>query len=358
MSELLEDILNLDILENLCSGSGVEVNISALASMFSKHRNTIKNHLRELFGHEILNPPVYPFLWIYQEYPLMITVRADLPREEKIERFLKEDEHIFAAFYVRDGEYNTFLIEFFENLFTYGEWRKRIVAENLIPPRETRYPGDAMMFSNQHMIKYQPHSPVINIEERISRGETVTLNGLRLSSICFNILKKLTFGEGIRTNENLLAQKLGVHRRTIERRIKEMLEARIIGPPVCRFPKFFVPPDYILVYYLMEVRKSMDKLLNAIKTDPSIPIALLANIGRYNLLLFGCYANVEEHFRWEELYDSRFPGAIGAMKKLILLPKMMANIDQQKVSLGIIRRRKEMLRGRELVGSVTSVKGG
>jgi hypothetical protein len=142
----------------------------------------------------------------------------------------------------------------------------------------------------------------------------------------------------------MLAQLLNVHRRTIERRIAALLRENIVSKPVCRFPRFFVPPDHILVYCLAEIKRSMGKIQDAIRKDSSIPLALETSMGRYNLLLFKVFRNVEEHFQWEERYDSQFPGCIGAMKKIFLSPHMTASIDQQKVSLSIIKRRKESLR--------------
>jgi hypothetical protein len=72
-------------------------------------------------------------------------------------------------------------------------------------------------------------------------------------------------------------------------------------------------------------------------------MALETSMGRYNLLLFKVYYSVEDHFQWEERYDKRFPGNIGAMKKIVLSPQMTASIDQQKVSLNIIRQKKKWL---------------
>ena len=351
---MLNDMLNLDILENICSGTGVEVNISALANTFKRHRNTIKEQVKALFDYKIINRPIYPFMWLYQEYPLLVIVRADLPKSERTDKFLKEDEHIFGAFYVRDEEYNTLLIEFFKDIYEHGEWRKDIVAESKIPPREIRYPAHALFFSNRHIIKYQPHAPIYRMEELYKNGEELELNGYKLNNLCFQIFKKLVLGEGIRTNENMLAQKLDVHRKTIERRVSDLLKAGIVTKPACRFPKFFVPPDHILVYYLVEVKKSWDKVIKAIKIDPSIPLAMEANVGRYNLLLFGSFLNVEDHFNWEESYDTRFPECIGAMKKIYLSPRMTASIDQQKVSLRIIKSRKEQLYGKGLAETVRS----
>ena len=159
-------------------------------------------------------------------------------------------------------------------------------------------------------------------------------------------------GKCIRTNENLLAQNLDVHRITIERRIQALLKEKIITMPVCRFPNFFVPPNYILVYALLEIRKSWDKIINAIKLDHSIPLAFEANIRRYNLLLFKVFYNVEEQLQWEKKLDERFTGSVGAMRKIILSPEMATSIDQQKVSLNIIKKRKILLHGKELMDSV------
>lgn len=351
---MLNDMLNLEILRNICSGNGVSVNVNALAKKFKKHRNTIKSEIKEIFDNHLINKPIYPFMWLYQEYPLMVVVRADFPRNESIDKFMREDEHIFASFYVRDEEYNTLMIEYHKDMYSYGEWRNQIVKENRIPPREYRYPSDTVFFSNKHFIKYQPYSPIYNFEKKLQEGKDVVFNGCKVSALCFKIIKSLMLGEGIRTNENLLSQTMGVHRRTIEHRISGLLREKIVGVPVCRFPKFFVPPNQILIYCLIEIKKSREKFLNAIKFDPNVPLAIEANVGRYNLLLFKVFFSVEEYFEWEVMYEQRFPDSIGAMKKIFLSPQMTATIDQQKVSLGIIRNRMEMLRGKELIETISA----
>ena len=353
MSKLLYDELNLGILENICSGTGVAVNINVLSKSLNKHRNTIKSQVQALFEHKIINNPIYPFVWLYQEYSLLVISKAELPRNREIDRFLKEDPHLFGAFYRRDEEYNTFLIEFHKDIYSYGEWRKRIVDENRIPPRESRYPSHTLFFTVKNFIKYQPYSPIYIMEERLKNGKDLVINDYKINELGFKILKKLMLGEGIRTNENILSRQLDVHRKTIERRINSLLKEKIVSEPLCRFPHFFVPPNQILVYCLMEIKRSRDKIIKAIRSDPCVPLAIDANIGRYNLLLFKVFFSVEDHFRWEERYDRRFPNCIGAMKKLFLSPEMTATIDQQKVSLNIIERRKKLLHGRELIDSLS-----
>lgn len=349
MSDSLNDIVNLSILEKICSGVGVQVNINYLAKTLKRHRKTIKNQVNSLFEHNIINKPVYPFLGLYQEYPLMVVAQAELPRVPEIAEFLNNDEHIFAAFYVKDEVYNTLMIEYHENLHSYGQWRKRIVADRIIPPREMRYPANVSLFSNKDIIKYQPHSPILSIEEKFKNGHDIEINGLKINELCIQILKKIMMGEGIRTNESKLSAELSIHRKTIERKIKLLQEYGFIGKPVCRFPKFFVPPEHILIYALVEVKKSKDRIIRAIKSDPTVPLAIEAEIGRYNLLLFKVFSNVEEHFEWDERYEERFPDCIGAMKFIFLSPKMTASIDQQKVSLGIIQKRKDTLHGKDII---------
>ena len=347
MSELLKDELNLRLLECICNGEGVEINISYLANQLGKHRNTIKTQISALFKNDVINHPIYPFCWLYQEYPLLTVARAELPRTDEIERWFKEDEHIFAAFRVRDEEYNTLLIEYHKNIHHYGLWKKKIVREGKIPPRERRNSAHVLVFSNTDIIKHEPHSPIFVMEEKFQKKGRLEINDFNVNKLCFDIMKMLVQGQGIRTNENYLAQKLNVHRKTIERRIKALVEAGIVGIPTCRFPRFFVPPGQILVYYLMEVKHSKEKMIKAILNDNHIPMALEAGIGRYNFLLFGVFPNVEDHFLWEEYYDYRFKDTVGAMKKIYLSPNMASQINQQKVSLGIIRNKIKELRHME-----------
>ena len=146
MSALLEDELNLTILENICEGVGIDVNISNLAKALRKHRDTIREQVKALFEYKIINRPVYPFIHLYQEYPLLVIVRADLPKTDDVVKFLIENEHIFGAFYAKDEEYNTLLIMFFKDISTYVDWRKKIVAEKAIPPRDERFPASSSFF--------------------------------------------------------------------------------------------------------------------------------------------------------------------------------------------------------------------
>ena len=57
---MLDDKLNIKILEYICSGEGVSINISLLSKKLKKHRNTIKTHAEALFQNNIIVKPYYP----------------------------------------------------------------------------------------------------------------------------------------------------------------------------------------------------------------------------------------------------------------------------------------------------------
>jgi hypothetical protein len=199
MSDLLTDKINLDILENICSGAGVDVNISKLAKKFNKHRNTIKSQVDGLFQHEIINRPIYPLAWLYREYPLMIIARAELPRNDTLLQWFKKDKHIFAVFYVKDEEYDTFLIEYHKDFHTYSKWKKNIRNETHNLVKDVRNPAHALIFSTRDMIKYQPYSPIFMMEENFNNGDLTEMNGYKINTLGFQILKQLVMGECIRT---------------------------------------------------------------------------------------------------------------------------------------------------------------
>ena len=356
MTDLLNDELNLRLLREICSGNGVEVNISKLSRSLKKHRKTIRDRIDPLFENKIINKPIYPFFWLFKEFPLMVITRADLPRDKITNHFIETDPHIFAAFFKKDEEYNTYIIQYHKDIYGYQQWREGLVKEGKLPPREIRYPSESMFFSNQAFIKYNPSHPIQLIENHLNKLYT-KINNYRIDNLSLQILKKLVNGIGIQTNENFLSEQIGAHRKTIERRISSLLEEKIIIEPTCRFPRFVVPPNYTLVVSLIEIKKNPNHIEKAWAADPRIPIILRASTGRYTHLLFSCFYLNEDQVKWQEMYDQRFPGCLGAIKNTFLSPSMTFSIAQQFVSLEIIKRRLEKIRGRALVDLMKSDKG-
>jgi hypothetical protein len=121
-----------------------------------------------------------------------------------------------------------------------------------------------------------------------------------------------------------------------------MEEEGLIHRPLCRFPLFFTPSNYLLVFSMLEVREPR-KFLTDISNDPHVSLAQTISEGRYNVLLFETHIDIESYLRWESSYESKHPGCLGSIKNTYLSPKMTISIDQQKVSLGIIREKLEQL---------------
>ncbi|HIH98796.1 MAG TPA: Lrp/AsnC family transcriptional regulator [Thermoplasmata archaeon] len=348
---MLDNLRDLRLIENLCSGRGVAVNISQLSKSLNRHRNTIKDRVEKLLKYKIINRPVYSYLYLAQEFPLIAIVRADLPRDKKTEEFILYDEHIFAAFFVREGEYNTLLVEFHKGIDSFTKWRENLIREGTILPKGVRYPSDTLFFSTKLVIKNEPYAPTHFLEEELKR-EGLEMNGYAFDDLSFQILKKLMSGEGIRTNEQLLAGAVGMQRKTVERHISNLLDKKIVGKPVCNFPRFFAPPNYVITLSLCEVKRNEDRLIKAMTADSHIPIIIKTSVGRYNLLTIGAFSKIEEYIKWEEEQDQRFPDSIGATKTTYLSPEMTFSIDPQYVSLCSIKKKIEELHGKELIKGI------
>jgi len=61
-----------------------------------------------------------------------------------------------------------------------------------------------------------------------------------------------------------------------------------------------------------------------------------------------------KYLRWEEDFDQRFPGCVGAIWNRYLSPSMMFSIAQEFVSQAIIQRKLNQIRGKELVDIMKS----
>jgi DNA-binding Lrp family transcriptional regulator len=346
MSDLLNDRTNLLLLQEICAGNGLEVNLTYLSKRLKKHRNTIRQRSRSLFSHKVVDRPVVPFLALFKERPLLVAVYADLPEDAKVSRWIKEDAHIFGAYRVREGDYNMMLFEFHKDVSSYQDWRNTLVRRGKIPDRRVRTPSSALYLPNRH-IKFNPNAAVDLIEEDFAKRGEIEINGYVLDKLTVNVLRYLLEGKGIRVNENLLSKKIGIHRSTIRRRIMTMQEEGLIHRPLCRFPHFFTPSNYLLVFSMLEVNEPR-KFLSDISNDPHVSLAHSISEGRYNVLLFEAHMDMESYLRWESSYENKYPGCLGSIKNSYLSPRMTISIDQQKVSLGIIREKLRELETKRL----------
>jgi len=347
MSELLEDAENLRLMEELVSGNAVSVNISELSRILGKHRNTIKKSVEAIFEHNILEQPFYPFYGLYRVYPLLAVVKLEIPDckdcAEKFVQWIKEDPQIFAAFRSRQGEYDTLLFTYHESITSYQLWMSTIPSIlNInygVNEDDAYFFSSTSYFSNQLMIKYNPSTGINLIEKDFNEHNGLKLRGYELEQLDLDVMRCLVNGKGIKTNISLLCKKTGLHRKTVSKRIEALIEARLLSEPVCRFPNFFVPPNYLLTYMLVQFKKLDERVINEIIIDPHIPIAIQTIHNKYNLLIFANHSSLDDHLKWEESYRKMFPDCFGSAEIIYLSPEMTINFNQQVVSLSYIRGR-------------------
>jgi hypothetical protein len=347
VSKLLDDVDNLKLLEELVSGNAVSVNISELSRILGKHRNTIKNKVEAIFRHHILDLPIYPFHGLYRVYPVLAIIKVDIPDCKDctpgIIKWITEDPQIFAAFRSRQGEYDTLLFTYHENITNYQLWMSSIPSileiSYGVDEEYSHFKSSTAYFSNQLMVKYNPSTGINLIEQDYYRNGSVKLRGYDLDELDLDIIRCLVNGKGVKTNHTLLCERTGLHRKTVEKRIDLLTQDRLLAMPVCRFPNFFVPPNYLLTYTLVQFRRLDERILNEIIIDPSIPIAIQTIHEKYNMLIFGNHSSLDDHLRWEENYRTLFPDSFGSAEITYLSPEMTINFNQQIVSLSYIRGR-------------------
>src|SRR5208283_2987295 len=164
MFDLLDDRTNLLLLKEICCGNGLEINLTYLSKRLKRHRNTIRERVRSLLSHKVIDRPVVPFLALFRDRPLLVAVYADLPQDEKVSKWIMEDVNIFGAYRIREGDYNMMLFEFHKDVYSYHNWRDTLVSRGMIPDRSVRTPSSALYLPNRH-IKYDPSAAIGLIEE-------------------------------------------------------------------------------------------------------------------------------------------------------------------------------------------------
>lgn len=354
MPSLLDDPLNVELLKLVCAGEGVEINVSELAEYFRKHRNTISSRINDLFEYEIADRPFYPFPLLFDHYPFLVIEKCEFPRDKKTNRWIEIDPYIWAAFFFRDEEYNTLLIELHKDLFHYQTWKDRIVDEGQVSIVQGRdyIHSEAIYVHTKAVIKYAPSSALYVFKRNHRDGIHGRINDLEMDDTYLNLLEALLQGRGVWTNSNALARKLGIHRKTVQRRLKLLLKEGIITPAVSRFPRVWVPPEYFMVLSLLEIKAHKERIENTLAADPHVSFLAKATAGRYNHLTVAGFYRMEDHLIWEEEYGQRFSGSIGAVKNVYLSPAMTFSIHQQYVALSLLDQLSSQLRGKKILDNI------
>lgn len=350
LNYLLNDELNLEILKLICSGKGVDINVNYLSRKLNKHRTTIYQKITKLLEHRIIEKPIYNFYGLLNELPLLVMEKGDFPRTPEINHWIEKDPHIWGAFFVKYEDFNTFLIILQKDLYTYQEWKESFLENEKFKSsiQQNYYPSEVVYLSTKNIIKYKPHVSIPLISNYLKIDENFKLSNLRFDTLTLDILATLANGEGISTNYNELSKLLNVHRKTIQRRVDILLQNNLINPPSCYFPRKWSPPDFILVFSLIEIKKYKNRLFNYLLNDNHIPLAIKTQANNYNLVTFGNFYKIEDHLTWMEDIDQRFPDTIGAIKNLYLSPKMTFSISLNYVALTYIDKLLNELYGKKL----------
>ena len=343
LSQILDDSLNLELLRLICSGEGVEINISELSQRLKKHRNTIAARIENLFSKRIIERPFHPFPRIFAEYPLLVFEKANLPRNQKTNKWIEHDPHIWAAFFVKDEEYNSLLIELHEDLHAYQKWRNGLIGDEWValPSGQESIASDVIYLSTKAIIKNDSANSIDLLKEQFLQFQELTMNGLKMDKLYLNLIESLVSGVGVWTNPNLLSRKLNVHRVTVQRRLDLLLKEGAISAPASRFPRIWAPPEYFIVLSLVELKRESERISRTLVEDPHTSLIVQSSAGKYNLLTISCFSRLRDHLTWEENLDQKFSGSLGAMKNLYLSPSMTFSIHQQFVPLEYLRNRLE-----------------
>jgi DNA-binding Lrp family transcriptional regulator len=335
--QILNDPLNIKLLRLICSGNGVDINISELSEKLEKHRNTVATRMENLFSNRIIDKPFHPFPRVFSEYPLLVFEKANLPRNQQTNPWIEKNPHIWAAFFVKDEDYNTLLIELHEDLHAYQVWRDSILQGEYVS-------SEANYLSTKAIIKNDLAASVELLKSDFHKSPQIEMNGLTMDQTYLDLIEALMLGKGVWTNPNSLARELNVHRMTVQRRLDLLLQEKIISKPVSRFPRMWAPPGYFIVLSLIELKKQKDRISKILTEDPHTSLIVKAGAGKYNLVAISCFSRLRDHLTWEEEYDQRFSGSIGAVKNLYLSPSMTFSIHQQYVPLEFLRKQLKNIR--------------
>ncbi|MHA1379102.1 MAG: hypothetical protein ACTSRG_12035 [Candidatus Helarchaeota archaeon] len=335
------DKLSLQILKEVSSGFGLVIDYSQMSEKLGKHRSTVKRRIGKLIENKIITPPIYfPRGFIFKEYPLFVLVFADLPESTK-DWFLS-DKNIFAAFRIIEGQHNMLIFEYHKTIFSYQTWRENLIKNNKIPSRKNRHASTSYLFSNNLVEKYEPNAIIGYLYDTYKKSKTIRLNNYELDGVNINILKNLlTNSSYIKINKNILSQKLGVHRKTVELRIKKLKKLKMIDYPACYFLNFFSPPDYFLILSFLEMESEKDKLIEDFKKDYNVPVVYNISAGKYNICTISSHSSIDDFFFWNLKYKKNYQ-SIKSQRIVFLSPTMIIFINQKKIIDALIDQKMKL----------------
>lgn len=344
MSELLDNLQNLKIIEYLVSGEAVNVNYSHLSRELSKSRDLLHRRVNNLVTNGIIEPPHFPFNYIFEAFPLFLIINMDIPDcfdcKPKIMQWLRDDPKVFAAYKFRQGEFGTLIFTFHEDLKSSHEWMAQIpftLEEDYHVAKEhASFNSNTIYLSNQLLMKYNPCTGFNVIEKDFKKEGKISFNGYELDTLDLSIMQNLIDGKSINYNHNIISNQTGLDYRTVEKRVESFIKNKILMNPTCTFPNLFTPPNYFLSYMLARLEYPSDPCLRNLLSDEKIPVLWKTIQSKYNILLFYIHRNVRDLYVYSD--DVTCKVLENAQKKY-LAHEPIARFDDKKISLHYIQQK-------------------
>ncbi|MHA2297950.1 MAG: hypothetical protein ACXAEU_04485 [Candidatus Hodarchaeales archaeon] len=129
---------------------------------------------------------------------MLVIEKGDFSRDPKTNEWIEKDPYIWAAFFIKEEEYNTLLIEFHKNLYSYQIWKESIIDEEKISMTEIRpYPSEVTISTVESIIKFDPSVSIQIVEENHRKGRHSRINDLLMDGFSIDLLKMLLTGKVI-----------------------------------------------------------------------------------------------------------------------------------------------------------------
>jgi predicted transcriptional regulator/DNA-binding Lrp family transcriptional regulator len=350
ISNLLEDKDNLDIIESLVKGESVTVNYSELGRILEKNRGTVQNRVEKLLINNIIEPPSFPFYYIFSAYPLLMITNMDIPDCEecnpRIHKWIREETRIVASYKCEQGEYGSLIFSLHESLMRGHEWMANIpdVLEKQYNVEKTHatFNSNTIYVSNQLMLKYEPSTCVKILEREQEKGE-LELCGYPLDKLDLTIIKTLLSGEGIKYNRNKIHRQTGLHYKTIKKRVDTLLENKILLRPVCNFPNLFTPPGHLLSYMFLNVNYAEESEVNSLMRNVDMSVIWKSILSKYNMLGFHIHRDLNDLYG-ELTPSDRCYSIMENAQVRYLSPLPLKRFNFKDLSLDYITSQKEKIK--------------
>lgn len=288
------DSVDKKILSYLCLGEGVFINMYKLSKNLNCHRNTVRSRVNSLLEHKIIRPPTCLYNLLFEKLPLMSIDYVNYPLD-KIDKIV-QDPNVVGVYKVHEGEYNILTFSFWKNVLAHKVWEEKNFYEDaLVGDSEAMYIPTAFIFKMNFN----------GILPRLIEKNARVFGGQVLDNLSFRILCYLLKGNFLWINEQAIAKKVGVHRRTVKRRISTYFNKNIISSPKCYFYSYFTPPDRLMVLSLFESRNP--KLLRTyFKKDPHVMMLTKVNRMEYTHLILSSHNSISTYTNWSDGFRRAF----------------------------------------------------